>query len=130
MLKKVVRIILMVAMLLTVFALPALAEGAAAVAQAYDWASLGTIAGATAATLIIVQLIKAPLDKVWKLPTRLVVYLIALGLMMTAQAFTDGLTWESGVLAAVNAAMVALSSYGAYELTFHKVDPGGNVSQG
>ena len=117
--KKIMRIILLAAMLLIVLALPALAEGAADAAQAYDWASLGTIAGATAATLMIVQLIKAPLDRLWKLPTRLIVYLIAFALMMMAQYFAGGgLTWESALLSAVNAVMVALSAYGAYELTF------------
>ena len=117
--KKIMRIILLAAMLLIVFALPALAEGAADAAQAYDWSSLGTIAGATAATLMIVQLIKAPLDRLWKLPTRLIVYLIAFALMLLAQCFAGGgLTVESALLSAVNAVMVALSAYGAYELTF------------
>lgn len=119
---KKLLMVLMVLVLLMPMA--ALAEGAADV-QPHDWASLGTIAGATAATLMIVQLIKAPLDRLWKIPTRLVVYLIALVLMLVAQAFTGGLTWESGLLAAVNAAMVALGAYGAYELTFKKIEPGG-----
>lgn len=118
--------LVMVLMVIMLLALPmaALAEGAADV-QPHDWTSLGTIAGATAATLMIVQLIKAPLDRVLRVPTRLVVYVIALGLMLTAQAFTGGLTWESGLLAAVNAVMVALSAYGAYEVTFKKIEPGG-----
>lgn len=128
--KKMWKIVTLVFALMLLIALPALAEGAAQEAQAYSWESLGTVAGATAATLLIVQLIKAPLDRVWKLPTRLVVYVLALSLMLVAQVFNGGLTWESGLLAAVNAAMVALSAYGAYELTFHKVDPGGDVSQG
>ena len=120
--KKIMRIILLAAMLLIVFALPALAEGAADAAQAYDWSSLGTIAGATAATLMIVQLIKAPLDRLWKLPTRLIVYLIAFALLLMAQHFAGCLTWESALLSAVNAVMVALSAYGAYEMTFAKHD--------
>jgi len=119
---KMWKIMMTAFVLLAVFVLPACAEGMAETVQAYDWTSLGTVAGATAATLMIVQLIKAPLDHVWKLPTRLVVYLIALALMMTAQAFGGGLTWESGLLAAVNAAMVALGAYGAYEVTFAKIE--------
>ena len=118
--KKMWKILTMVCVLLLV-ALPALAEGAVQTAQtAYTWESLGTIAGATAAVLMIVQLIKAPLDKVWKLPTRLVVYVLALVLMLTAQVFNGGLTWQSGLLAAVNAVMVALAAYGSYEVTFAK----------
>ena len=119
MVKKILKVMMMVLMLLAVFALPAMAEGTGVdMTQAYDWSSLGTIAGATAATLMIVQLIKAPLDRLWKLPTRLIVYLIAFALMLMAQHFAGGLTWESALLAAVNAVMVALSAYGAYELTF------------
>ena len=121
--KKILKVMMMVFVLMLLIALPALAEGAAQPAQtAYDWQSLGTIAGATAAVLMIVQLIKAPLDRIWKVPTRLVVYVIALGLMLVAQAFGGGLTWESGLLAAVNAVMVALSAYGAYEMTFKKAE--------
>ena len=120
--KKMWKIMTMVFVLLAAFALPALAEGTAETVQAYDWTSLGTVAGATAATLMIVQLIKAPLDRVWKIPTRLVVYVIALLLMLTAQTFGGGLTWESGLLAAVNAAVVALGAYGAYEMTFAKIE--------
>ena len=123
MVKKILKVMLLAAMLLIVFALPVLAEGAAQPAQtAYDWASLGTIAGATAATLMIVQLIKAPLDKVLKIPTRLVVYAIALIIMLLAQIFGGGLTAESAVLAAINAVMVALSAYGAYEVTFKNAE--------
>lgn len=129
MVKKILKMMVMMCVLMLLIALPALAEGAADTAQAYDWASLGTVAGATAAVLMIVQLIKAPLDKVWKIPTRLLVYVIAFALMLLAQYFAGGLTVESALLAAVNAVMVALSAYGAYELTF-KVDPGGDVSQG
>lgn len=120
---KVMIGLTLLSMVLVAIACPALAEGsAAATEQAYDWASLGTIAGATAATLMIVQFIKAPLDKVWKIPTRLLVYVIALILMLVAQVFTGGITVESALLAAVNAVMVALSAYGAYELTYAKTE--------
>lgn len=89
--------------------------------QAYTWQSLGTMAGAAAAVLMIVQLIKAPLDRIWKLPTRLVVYAVSFMLLIAAQHFSGGLNAENVLLAAVNAAMVALSAYGAYEVTFAKM---------
>ncbi len=95
----------------------ALAQESGAV-SAYTWEALGSIAGATAATLMIVQFIKAPLDRIWHIPTRLLVYLVALLLMLTAQYFSGGLNVESGVLAAVNAVMAALSAYGSYEVIF------------
>jgi len=89
---------------------------------AYSWIYLATVAGATAATLLIVQFLKVPLDAVWKIPTRLLVYLIALVIMLVAQYFVDGLTVEKAALAFINAFVVALAAYGSYELTFSKID--------
>lgn len=84
----------------------------------WTWAYLATIAGATAATLLIAEFLKFPLDKVWKIPTRLLVYLIALVVMVVATAFTSGITLNSFLLAVLNAFVVALSAYGSYEVTF------------
>ena len=84
----------------------------------WTWAYLATIAGATAATLLIVQFMKVPLDKVWKIPTRLFVYIIALVIMTVATAFTSGLDVNSFLLCLLNAFIVALAAYGSYELTF------------
>lgn len=88
----------------------------------FDWTQLATIAGATLATLLIVQLLKLPLDKVWKIPTRIVVYVIALIIMTAAAYFNGELTGERFGLAAVNAVIVALAAMGTYELTFAKLD--------
>ena len=90
--------------------------------EPFTWAYLATIAGAAAFTLIVVQLAKVPLDKVWHIPTRLLVYFICLLVMLAATHFTAGLGWENGLLAAVNAFIAALTAYGAYELTFAKRD--------
>lgn len=86
------------------------------------WASLGTMAGAVAFVTVVVQYIKAPLDKVWKIPTRAVVYALSLGVLLAAQGFTGGLTGESAALCVVNAVVVALASMGAYEATFKKAE--------
>lgn len=88
----------------------------------FDWTQLATIAGATLATLLIVQLLKLPLDKIWKIPTRIVVYVIAFIIMTVATHFTTGLSWDAFALAAVNAVIVALAAMGSYELTFRKID--------
>lgn len=88
----------------------------------WTWAYLATIAGATAATLLIAQFMKFPLDRVWKIPTRLLVYLIALTILVVATAFTSGITLNSFLLAVLNAFIVALSAYGGYELTFARID--------
>lgn len=88
----------------------------------WTWAYLATIAGATAATLLIVQFTKVPLDRVWKIPTRLFVYLIALVVMTVATAYTSGLTANTFLLCALNAFIVALAAYGGYEVTFAKLE--------
>ena len=116
--KKLFVFALILMMLLPV---AALAEGELPT-EPFTWAQLATIAGATAAVLLIVQLLKLPLDRVWKVPTRIVVYLISLILLLLANLFTDGITLQSGILTAVNAVIVALAAMGAYEMTFRKLD--------
>ena len=110
-------------MLLLALLLPvvALADGELPT-DPFTWQQLATIAGATMATLLIVQLLKLPIDRVWKIPTRIVVYVISLAILLMAQAFTTGLTLNTGLLTAFNAVIVALASMGAYEVTFRKVD--------
>lgn len=88
----------------------------------FDWAGMGTMAGAVAAVLIIVQYIKAPLDKVWKIPTRVVVYVIAFMLLMAADIVAGAVSWERTVLVLLNAFLVATSAMGAYEMTFKKTE--------
>lgn len=88
----------------------------------WTWTYLATIAGATAATLLITQYLKVPFDKVWKIPTRLFVYLIALVIMVIATAFTSGITLNSFLLSVLNAFIVALTAYGSYEITFARSD--------
>ena len=88
----------------------------------FSWEYLGTITGATMGTLLIVQLLKLPLDRVWKIPTRIVAYVISLILLLLATGFTMGLDWNTGLLTAINAVIVALAAMGAYEVTFAKAD--------
>lgn len=87
--------------------------------EPFTWAALGTIAGCTAFALLFVQLIKAPLDKIWHVPTRLLVYVVCLIVMLLSARFGEGgLNVETGLLAAVNAVIPTLSAMGAYEMTF------------
>ncbi len=91
------------------------------VGEPLTWTYLATIAGAAAFTLLIVQFFKAPLDKVWKIPTRVFAYIISLAIMLIATAFTTGLTAENALLVAANAFIAAMTAYGGYELTFSKL---------
>ena len=111
-------LVLLVGMLLT--STVALADGELPT-EPFTWEQLATIAGATLATLLIVQLFKLPLDKVWKIPTRIIAYVIALIVMILATHFTIGLSWSNVGLAAINAVIVALAAMGAYEITFAKL---------
>ena len=111
-------LILLIALLIPV---AAMAEGELPT-DPFTWEQLATIAGATLATLLIVQLLKLPIDKIWKIPTRIVVYVIALIILLLATWFTVGLTVQTGLLTAVNAVIVALAAMGASELTFRNVD--------
>lgn len=99
----------------------ALAEGELPT-QPFTWEQLATIAGAAAATMLIVQLLKLPLDKVWKIPTRIIVFLIAAIIMLLATYFTQGLEWSSALLTLMNAVIAALTAMGGYELTFAKIE--------
>ena len=82
----------------------------------FNWAELGTLAGATAATMLVVQFTKLPLDRVWKIPTRLLVLAVSFVILLLAQIFTDGLTPESLPLIALNSFIVAAASMGMYEV--------------
>ena len=88
----------------------------------FSWAGMGTMAGTVAAVLIIVQYIKAPLDKIWKIPTRVVVYIIAFMLLMATEVVAGTISWESVGLVILNAFMVATSAMGTYEMTFKKAE--------
>ncbi len=114
----------------------ALAESAVAIdvptvqpavpAAGYDWTVLASVTGATAFTLLIVQFIKAPLDKLWHIPTRVVVYVIAFATLLIAQVFTVGFTIDGLALTAVNAVIAGSAAMGAYEMTFAKSDKPSN----
>ena len=117
--KKLFLCLLLVSVLL--MPIVALAEGELPT-DPFSWEQLATIAGATLATLLIVELLKLPFDKVWTIPTRIIVYVIALIVLILATYFTQGLTPNTALLTAINAIIVALSAMGAYELTFHKLE--------
>ena len=99
----------------------ALAEGELPT-DPFTWEQLVTIGGATLAVLLIVQAFKFPLDKIWKIPTRIVVYVISLIVIELATYFTSGLNASSAILNLFNALNIALAAMGAYELTFRKMD--------
>jgi hypothetical protein len=78
------------------------------------WTNLGTLAGATAAVLLVVQYLKPLLPK---LPTRLLALILSVVLLEAVTAIS-GDALEAYGLALLNAVLVASSAMGAYQVTF------------
>lgn len=121
---KKVLLCFLVLLTLTLICSVAFAEGELPT-EPFTWEYLATIAGATLATILIVQLLKLPLDRVWKIPTRIIVFLIAAIVLLLATYFTVGLTAQNALLTIINAVIVALAAMGGYELSFAKIEKKG-----
>ncbi len=81
-----------------------------------NWETLATFSGAVGLTVVIVQMLKLPLDKVWKIPTRYLVYLICFTIMLVAQFFiSHTLTFETVAMTAINAFVGTLTSMSFYD---------------
>ena len=87
------------------------------------WANLGTMAGAVAATLLVVQYIKPLIQFI---DTRLLALIVALVILVAATAIAGGSVAEYG-LAVLNSVLVASAAMGAYVVTFK---PGDDVKSG
>ena len=128
--KKLVLCVILFALILPAVAVAeeVVLEVAASVVESelptnpFSWEQLATISGASLATMLIVQLLKLPLDKVWKIPTRIVVFSIAAVVMLLATYFTKGLSADTAILTILNAVIAALTAMGGYELTFAKLE--------
>lgn len=86
------------------------------------WEFLGTFAGATAATTLIVQFLKLQVDKIWKVPTRFFVYFIAAVILFGIQIATGTLTIDRILLTLLNAVVVSMAAMGTYEVTFARFE--------
>lgn len=116
-------LLLAFALLVPVFAL---AENAMLDGQSFfSWEAIGTFSGAVALTVFVVQFLKLPLDKVWHIPTRFVVYAVSLIVLVLAQLFLPdrgGLTWDSGLQCLFNAVLVTLAAMSAYTELIENVE--------
>ena len=79
----------------------------------FDWSILGTFAGAMFAVTILTQLTKS-IPGISKIPTQIWSYILALGVLIGAEAFGGNLNASSACVALVNAALVSLASNGGY----------------
>lgn len=125
---KMKKVITCLMLLIVLLPCAVLAEAAVEVIETelpvepVSWDQLATIAGCAMMTMLIVQLLKLPLDKVWKIPTRIIVFVIALIIMLAATYFTKGLTGSTALLTVFNAVIAALTAMGGYELSFAKIE--------
>jgi len=124
--KMVPNLLILLMTMIFTLAIPilALAEEAGVLPGTFfTWESIATFSGAVAAVVFIVQLLKLPLDKVWKIPTQYVVYLVSVGILLLAQEFVPalgGLTWQTGLLCLFNGFLVALAAMSAYEVAIRR----------
>ena len=84
-----------------------------------SWTNLGTLAGATAAVLLVVQYLKPLLPSVF--PTRALALILSVVILEAATAISSG-PIEAYGLALLNAVLVASSAMGAYQVTFSSSD--------
>ena len=79
----------------------------------FDWAYLGTFAGALAAVALITQMIKN-LPGIKHVPTQLMSWILAVVVLLLAQLFGGTLDAQNAVLCLFNGAMVSLAANGGY----------------
>ena len=80
----------------------------------FTWQMLLTYSGATLATTLITQFLKG-LRWIDRLPTRLLSYIVALTVMVSAAAAAGSVRWDEYLMAAINAVVVALAANGAFD---------------
>ena len=79
------------------------------------WEYLATVTGCAFFVLVFVQATKKLVDKLFRIPTALYAYIIAVVTMIAATAFTSGLTLNNGLLTLFNGWIVACTASRTYE---------------
>lgn len=79
----------------------------------FDWAALGTFAGALAAVMVVTELIKG-VAFLQKIPTQLVSWVLGTVVLLLARVFGDGLTVQGALLCLLNGGLVSLAANGGY----------------
>lgn len=89
-------------------------------AEPLTWDYLATVGGAAVFVLIVVQMTKGMLDKVWKIPTTIYAYVIAVITMIIATAFTAGLSPSGVLLTLFNGWIVSATASRTYDAVARK----------
>lgn len=80
----------------------------------FTWATLGTYAGCVLVTSLVTQFIKE-LGALKNIPTRIVSYVVALLVLLAANAIAGTLDLPTAGLCIVNAVVVSLAANGGYD---------------
>lgn len=83
---------------------------------------LGSLAGMVAVVTLIIEFLKFQTDKVWKIPTRYLVYAISLILLFATQYLTKGIVKEDMLLIPLNSILITLASMGLYDGIVKKIE--------
>lgn len=83
----------------------------------FTWELLASYSGAILAVTIITQFVKG-IGFIDRIPTRFVSYVIAVVILILAQAFTGVLTVAAAALTLINAVVVSLAANGTYDLFY------------
>lgn len=113
--------LVLVLLVVALYANPAMAEevtepATVQLSEMLTWEYLATVTGAAAVVMLIVQISKGWLDRVWKIPTTLYAYMLAVVTMLVATAFTSGLTVSSALLTLWNGWIVAATAAKSYDV--------------
>lgn len=81
----------------------------------FTWDILTTMAGATFAVAILTEITKG-IPGISKLPTQVWSFILAFAVLFCAQAAMGTLTFSTGGIAVLNAALVSLAANGGYDL--------------
>lgn len=79
----------------------------------FDYKCLGTLAGATAATVLIIEFLK-DIQPIKKIPTRFLVMIIAFILVITVSLVTEKFALSNIPLYIVNSLLVTSSAIGSW----------------
>lgn len=125
-LKRIIALLfislIMVALAFPAFAADGSPPGNDSPVSSMTWEFLGTMSGATAAVLLIIQFIKAPLDNLWKIPTRIWAYVFSIIILLCGELVFDTFTVSRIPLILLNAIIVTMAAVGAYAATFQKLE--------
>jgi hypothetical protein len=86
------------------------------------WEFIGTFAGAVAVVVLIVQWLKLPIDRIWKIPTRIVVWIISMIVLFAYTFFKGTLTPDSSFLIMLNSILITMTALGTYDVTVKKLE--------